>query len=441
MKLIRKTKSVCPECFKMIDAFVVEENGKIYMDKECDKHGKFKLLLSFHPKYYKYLSDFYFSLISQSFPQKDYIVHLTNKCNLNCPICLANANVLKIKDYPFASLKKFLKGKKGFKIDLMGSEPTEREDLPEIIEEINKTGNIAALHTNGIRLSDFDYLKRLKRSGLKEIHLQFDGFDDYVYEKIRGKKLLNIKLAVLENLEKLNISTDLVVTIVRGLNEKEMVKVLDYGVKHDFVKEVFFLGCRFLGKAKALSIDNCMMPDELIDILESQTKGRISRANIFKFQKLYYSFLAAFSIRKCFYIQHFLITRHKNDYIPVDKIFNLEGIQKRLNKFRQLRTGKSRWSFIYFIYTSILLLIQSRNFGYLKEFLSFGLPFIRGFDLSKLSKKNILLGFISACDAYSIDYEIAQNCGKGAISTELGIQDAGAIDNVLRDELMSAKVN
>ncbi|MCK5393685.1 MAG: hypothetical protein KAI91_05045, partial [Candidatus Omnitrophica bacterium] len=115
--------------------------------------------------------------------------------------------------------------------------------------------------------------------------------------------------------------------------------------------------------------------------------------------------------------------------------------QKRLNKFRQLRTGKSRWSFIYFIYTSILLLIQSRNFGYLKEFLSFGLPFIRGFDLSKLSKKNILLGFISACDAYSIDYEIAQNCGKGAISTELGIQDAGAIDNVLRDELMSAKVN
>ncbi len=61
---------------------------------------------------------------------------------------------------------------------------------------------------------------------------------------------MSIKLAVLENLEKLSIATDLVVTIVRGLNEKEMVKVLDYGVKHDFVKEVFFLGCRFLVKPR-----------------------------------------------------------------------------------------------------------------------------------------------------------------------------------------------
>ncbi len=72
-----------------------------------------------------------------------------------------------------------------------------------------------------------------------------------------------------------------------------------------------------------------MMPDELIDILENQTKSRISRENIFKFQKLYYSLLAVCSIRKCFYIQHFLITRHKDEYITVDEIFNLEGVQEK----------------------------------------------------------------------------------------------------------------
>ena len=64
---------------------------------------------------------------------------------------------------------------------------------------------------------------------------------------------------------------------------------------------------------------------------------------------------------------------------------------------------------------------------------------MRGFNLSKISKKSIVIGFISACDAYSLDYEIARNCGKGAISTELGIQDSGAIDNVLRDNLYAAE--
>lgn len=68
------------------------------------------------------------------------------------------------------------------------------------------------------------------------------------------------------------------------------------------------------------------------------------------------------------------------------------------------------------------------------------MPFIKGVDISKLPGKGILLGFISACDAYSLDYEIARNCGKGAISTELGIQDTGAANNALRDKLMKERV-
>ncbi len=74
MNLIRKTKSVCPECFKMIDAFIVEEHGKVYMNKECDKHGKFKLLLSFHPRYYKDLDEFYFSLFGKEEKEKKFYV-------------------------------------------------------------------------------------------------------------------------------------------------------------------------------------------------------------------------------------------------------------------------------------------------------------------------------------------------------------------------------
>ena len=44
---LEKTSSVCPACYqegniKKIDAKIVEENGKVYITKKCDKHGNFK---------------------------------------------------------------------------------------------------------------------------------------------------------------------------------------------------------------------------------------------------------------------------------------------------------------------------------------------------------------------------------------------------------------
>ena len=434
--IIRKTKSVCPVCLKNIEAYIVERNGKIFMDKECSAHGDFSVLLSCHPQYYKELNRFYFSLMDRSFAQHDYIVHLTNRCNLNCPICLADANLRETDDYPLESLREFLRNKKKYKIDLMGAEPTLREDLPEIIKMVRKSGNIAALHTNGVKIADSNYLEELKKAGLNEVHFQFDGFDDEAYEKIRGRGLLEIKMKSLNNLERFNIATDLVATIVRGINEKEIIKILEFGTKHRFVKEIFFLGCRFLGRAKDLPIEGCLMPDELIDILEEQTEGKISRGNILNFQRIYYALLSAFSIRKCFYIQHFLIIRDKGDYIPLDKIFDLNKIKNNLEKFLELKKRKSKLAVPYLFLSLAHKFIDFKRIVFLKELLTFGFQFIRGFNLSRLPQKGVLLGFISACDAYSLDYQIARNCGKGAISVELGIQDMGAIDNVLRDKLL-----
>lgn len=48
LKTIKSTKSVCPECFRKeskivrIDAELVEKDGQIYLQKECDKHGEFE---------------------------------------------------------------------------------------------------------------------------------------------------------------------------------------------------------------------------------------------------------------------------------------------------------------------------------------------------------------------------------------------------------------
>ena len=47
MKELEEIKSVCPACYKdgkiqQIDAKIVEEDGKVWIAKECSKHGSFK---------------------------------------------------------------------------------------------------------------------------------------------------------------------------------------------------------------------------------------------------------------------------------------------------------------------------------------------------------------------------------------------------------------
>ncbi len=58
-----------------------------------------------------------------------------------------------------------------------------------------------------------------------------------------------------------------------------------------------------------------------------------------------------------------------------------------------------------------------------------------GFDLSRLKRRPILLGFITACDPWIFDDAVSANCGKGEISTDIGRQESGAEANVARERL------
>lgn len=433
--MIRETTSVCPVCFHRIAASVIERQGAVFLCKECPEHGKFELLLSRHPDYYKDLDSFYFSVMDRALPQRDYMINLTNRCNLQCPICLADANTRGLSDLPLEVLRDFLRGKKRVKIDLMGAEPTLREDLPDMIRMIRCSGNIPALHTNGLRLEDADYLKRLCAAGMSEVHLQFDGFDDEAYLTLRGKPLLQSKQRILDNLRLFKVPTDLVATIARGVNEGQVLPILDFGVREMFVKEAFFLGCRYLGNAKNLPIDICMMPDEIIDLLEQQTHGGISRDNIKDFQKLYFSLLAALGIRKCFYIQHYILFRNgAGGYQTFEKLFDLRALQKNISAFKGMKAQKHPLAAAYLVLSLMVQMARFRNWPAMTRLLSYGKPFLKGFDLSRLSNACLLLGFISACDGYSYDEDIARHCGKGFISATHGVQDSGAYYNILNEK-------
>jgi uncharacterized radical SAM superfamily Fe-S cluster-containing enzyme len=425
---------MCPSCLRCVPAEVREEEGEIRLVKHCHDHGESKVFLSAHPDYYKDLNRFYFGVMPDSRPQRDYILRLTERCNLDCPICLAGANQNILADLKLDEIRSLTRRFRNTKFDLMGCEPTLMDDLPEILRIISQSGNIAALHSNGVLLDDLEYVRRLKEAGLDELHLQFDGFDDRAYEIIRGKPLLASKLKVMENLEKLDVPVDLVMTVLAGVNEKEILPVLEYGIKHPNVKEIFFLGCRMLGRAAGRFESSQLLPDQVIDLLDKATGGRIARDDVRRFQKLYFTLLSVFGVRKCLYIQHYLLMRGKDgEYRRIDDFLDTRRLEKALERYRERCGAGRRVAAFRLLLESLPSLLTPKMLPLMGEFAALTLMMAMGFNLRRVKRRSVLLGYITACDPQIYDAAVSANCGKGEISSDLGIQESGAMANVLRE--------
>lgn len=432
--VIRTTHGLCTQCLRTVPARVLEDGGRIWLVKSCREHGEERSFLSDHPDYYRDLNRFYFSVMRRSHAQRDFILRLTERCNMDCPICLAGANEDILADFSVEDVKRLTRRMRGMKLDLMGCEPTTMSDLPEIISLIKDSGNISALHTNGIALADFDYAQRLKKAGLDEVHLQFDGFDDDAYKVIRGEPQLDTKMKAFENLARLNIPVDLVMTVLAGVNENEVLPVLEFGTGHPNVKEIFFLGCRMLGKAVGKFESAQLLPDQVIDILADATDGLISRERVRRFQKLYFALLSIFGVRKCMYIQHYLLLRNGDgSYRTIDQALNMERMERVLERFRARREREQSLAVPLFFLEAIPCFLNPAALKLAGEFAALSMLMMFGFDLKKVRKRSILLGYITACDPLIYDETISENCGKGEISRDLGIQESGALANVLRE--------
>ncbi|MEM5829476.1 MAG: radical SAM protein [Candidatus Aenigmatarchaeota archaeon] len=256
-KILDSTLSVCSSCFKIIPALIVENDKKVFLKKECCE--KENVLLENDVEYYKKavfpfviernfltLGENRFSekILQKLYDEASFImINVTSRCNLNCPICCAELapNYFPRRDYPLEDILKFIAKQKSKMILISGGEPTVRKDLPKIIEAIVKSGNVPLLYTNGLMLTDRRYVRKLKRSGLRLVCLSFDGFDDFVYQTLRGRKLLKQKLLALKNLKKEKMLVYLLCAVARGLNEFQVKLIVEFAKRNsDFIRGVRF---------------------------------------------------------------------------------------------------------------------------------------------------------------------------------------------------------
>ncbi|HEY0039063.1 MAG TPA: radical SAM protein [Flavisolibacter sp.] len=296
------TVSICIVCLKRVDAKIVFENGCVYMLKSCAEHGFQKVLIATDIEYYKNIRNYNKpSEVPLKFNTKTQygcpydcglcvdheqhscltVVEITDRCNLACPTCYAMSSPHYGRHRTLEEVERMLdiivsnEGEPDV-VQISGGEPTIHPDFFTILD-IAKTKPIKHLmvNTNGIRIAkDFEFAQKLASYQPDfEIYLQFDSFKPDALQKLRGKDLTDIRKKALEHLNKLNLSTTLVVTLQKGVNDDEIGEIIEFALKQPCIRGVTFQPTQIAGRTAEFdpSTDRLTLTDVRQKILTQTT--------------------------------------------------------------------------------------------------------------------------------------------------------------------------
>ena len=128
-------------------------------------------------------------------------------------------------------------------LQISGGEPTLHPDFFRILDEArSRPIRHVMINTNGLRIArEPDFVAQLaeRKRGL-EVYLQFDSLERDALMNLRGADLRRVRQGALENLERHGISTTLVVTVKRGVNEGEIGALVQHALEWRCVRGVTF---------------------------------------------------------------------------------------------------------------------------------------------------------------------------------------------------------
>ena len=277
--LPKTTQSLCPECTQLIEARIFEDAGKVVMEKHCPDHGDFRDIVYSDAKLYLKMEEWSFGdnrglynpavTTATRCPDDCGLcnlhtshtalanVDLTNRCNLTCPVCFANANAAGYLYEPdFETVRKMLQALRDQKpspcriVQFSGGEPT---IYPRFLDVLRMAREMGFSHlqaaTNGIKFTSLEFAEQCKEAGLHTLYLQFDGVCDDVYKRTRGESLWEKKLRCIENVRKAGLKIVYVPTIVKGLNEHQIGDILRLALEYiDCSSGISFQPVAFTGR-------------------------------------------------------------------------------------------------------------------------------------------------------------------------------------------------
>jgi len=297
----RQTDSLCPICVREarqeiidgkkdlsvllnervgeIKATILERDGKILMIKNCATHGHFEDVMSIDPEFFRHLEEV--------FPGRDIRAHrdealhnhgnssiqfgrgavltidLTNRCNMMCDPCFMDANQIGfVHELNWEDIKQLLdnaisiRPRRQLSVQFSGGEPTLSPHFIEAVRYARKVGyEVVQVATNGIEFAKRPELAgAAAEAGLRYAYLQFDGVGNGPNSHRGVGNLFDVKLQAIENLFNAGVSIVPVITIVNGVNNEQVGRVIRFAL--DNPKKIVFLSFQpvsFTGRDEEIS--------------------------------------------------------------------------------------------------------------------------------------------------------------------------------------------
>jgi len=301
------TESLCPVCMALLPARRVARGSAVFLEKTCPDHGSFRTRIwdgepaltgwqrpkiPTRPPHCRQPVDkgcpFDCGLCPDHRQRScTIILEVTERCNLACPVCYADAGRTPKDDPSLETIAGWYAAARragpGSNIQLSGGEPTVRDDLPRIVAMGREAGfGFIQVNTNGLRLAeDPAFVRVLRAAGLASVFLQFDGTDDAIYRRLRGRALLAAKRAAIAACAENRIGVVLVPTLVPGVNDHDLGRILELAVaRSPVVRSVHFQPVSYFGRFPHAPRDGDRITlPEVMRRIEDQSDGAFKAAH------------------------------------------------------------------------------------------------------------------------------------------------------------------
>ena len=270
--------SICSTCYRRAEGKIVFEDGCVYLLKRCPVHGWEKVLMADDIDYYRRCREVFIKPpempVSYNMPVRwdcpydcglctDHeqhscltLVEITDHCNLQCPICYAASGPSRTGYRTLEHVERMMDAvvrNEGTAdvVQISGGEPTLHPEFFQILDAAKARAiRHLMVNTNGIRIARDEAFARQLASYMPgfEVYLQFDSFEENALQVLRGGDLRSVRLKAIERLNELGVSTSLVVTLKRGLNDGEMGRIIEWAAEQPCVRGVVFQPIQAAGR-------------------------------------------------------------------------------------------------------------------------------------------------------------------------------------------------